>query len=168
MSAETLARLSSCCQPPGALPQIERLLPRAHWPRRDVKAWVTDNVQARTIRPLMNAHVMPDSTVFTDEAKQYGLVRKAGYQHRRVNHSALVYVDGDVHTNTIEGFWSLLKNGIRGVYHAVGKDYLQTYVNEYAFRYNHRRDDAPMFGTIAQRVRAVRSGRYGEYAPVGP
>lgn len=150
------------------MPQIERLLPRAHWPRRDVKAWVTDNVQARTIRPLMNAHVMPDSTVFTDEAKQYGLVRKAGYQHRRVNHSALVYVDGDVHTNTIEGFWSLLKNGIRGVYHAVGKDYLQTYVNEYAFRYNHRRDDAPMFGTIAQRVRAVRSGRYGEYAPVGP
>ena len=45
---------------------------------------------------------------------------------------------GDVHTNTIEGFWSLVKRGIGGVYHSVSKKYLQTYLNEYAFRYNHR------------------------------
>ena len=49
----------------------------------------------------------------------------------------------------------------------VGRDYLQSYVNEYTFRYNHRRDEQPMFQTIAQRVRAVRDGQYGEYAPVG-
>ena len=61
----------------------------------------------------------------------------------------------------------MLKNGIRGVYHSVGRDYLQTYVNEYAFRYNHRDDDAPMFRTIAERVREVRSGRLGAYAPAG-
>ena len=48
-----------------------------------------------------------------------------------------------------------------------GRDYLQSYVNEYTFRYNHRRDEQPMFQTIAQRVRAVRDGQYGEYAPVG-
>ena len=110
---------------------------------------------------------MPASTVFTDEATQYGLVRRAGYQHKRVNHSALVYVDGDVHTNTIEGFWSLLKNGIRGVYHSVGKDYLQTYVNEYTFRYNHRKDEQPMYETVTRRIRAVRSGKMGAYSPVG-
>ena len=53
------------------------------------------------------------------------------------------------------------------LYHSVGSGYLQSYVDEYAFRYNHRRDEAPMFKTIAARVRAVRSGQYGEYAPVG-
>ncbi len=133
----------------------------------DVKAWVAPNVRSATIRPLMEAHVMPASMVYTDEARQYGLVRRSGYQHRRINHSANVYVKGDVHTNTIEGFWSLLKNGIRGAHRAVGADYLQSYVNEYTFRYNHRRDEQPMFQTIAQRVQAVRGGQHGEYAPVG-
>ena len=132
-----------------------------------VKAWVTDDVKTRTIRPLMEGHVMPASMVFTDEAGQYGLVRQSGYQHRRVNHSALIYVDGDVHTNTIEGFWSLPKNGIRGVYHSVGEDYLQTYVNEYTFRYNHRKDEQPMFETVTTRVKQVRAGQYGGYSPVG-
>ena len=129
-----------------------------------VKAWVTDDVKTRTIRPLMVGHVMPASTVFTDEAQQYGLVRRSGYQHKRVNHAALVYVDGDVHTNTIEGFWSLLKNGVRGVYHSVGKDYLQTYVNEYTFRYNHRRDEQPMFAAVTSRIGNVRAGTLGGYS----
>lgn len=132
-----------------------------------VKAWVTPDVKTRTIRPLMTEHVLPASMVFSDEAKQYGLVRRSGYQHRRVNHSAKVYVDGDVHTNTIEGFWALLKHGITGVYHSVGAGYLQTYVNEYTFRYNHRKDESPMFDAIAGRVRNVRSGKMGTYAPVG-
>ena len=109
----------------------------------------------------------PSRWFYTDEARQYGLLKRTGYEHRRVRHKARVYVDGDVHTNTIEGFWSLLKNGIRGVYHSVGRDYLQTYVNEYAFRYNHRDDDSPMFRTIAERVREVRSGKLGNYSPVG-
>ncbi len=69
-----------------------------------------------------------------------------------MNHSARVYVTGDVHTNTIEGFWSLLKNGIRGTYHAVGTDYLQSYVNEYTFRYNHRKDSRGMFAAFLTRI----------------
>jgi transposase len=52
---------------------------------------------------------------------------------------------GDVHTQTIEGFWSLLKRGLRGVYHSVGEAYLQSYLDEYAFRYNHRAETRPMF-----------------------
>jgi hypothetical protein len=84
-----------------------------------------------------------------------------------VNHSARVYVTGNVHTNTIEGFWSLLKNGIRGAHHAVGASYLQSYVDEYTFRYNHRDDSTPMFVTLKGRTNQVRHGRYGEYAPVG-
>ena len=133
----------------------------------DVKAWVAPNVRSATIRPLMEAHVMPASMVYTDEARQYGLVRRSGFAHRRINHSANVYVEGDVHTNTIEGFWSLLKNGIRGAHRMVGREYLQDYVNEYTFRYNHRDDDSPMFRTISERVRAVRAGKFGGYAPLG-
>lgn len=118
----------------------------------NVKAWVTEDVKTKTIRPLMEAHIFPASMVFTDDGRQYASVHRIGYQHQRINHSARVYVDGDVHTNTIEGFWSLLKNGIRGAYHAVGSDYLQSYVNEYTFRYNHREDTTPMFLTMLHQV----------------
>ena len=66
-----------------------------------------------------------------------------GYRHKRVHHEAKVYVSGDAHTNTLEGFWSLVKRGISGVNHTVSGKYLQTYVDEYAFRYNRRGQDRP-------------------------
>ena len=59
---------------------------------------------------------------------------------------------GDVHTQTIEGFWSLVKRGIGGVYHAVSRKHLQKYLNEYAFRYNHRGLQVPMFRTFLNRI----------------
>ncbi|MCH8994085.1 MAG: transposase [Chloroflexi bacterium] len=59
---------------------------------------------------------------------------------------------GDAHTNTIEVFWSLLKRGIGGVYRAASANYLQTYLNEYSSRYNHRNDEVPMFQTMLSRV----------------
>jgi transposase-like protein len=69
--------------------------------------------------------------------------------------SGKVYVMGDAHTNTIEGFWSLVKRGISGVNHAVSKKYLQDYLNEYAFRYNRRQDEQPMFEAFLTQVVAV-------------
>ena len=132
-----------------------------------VKAQVVGNVRKGTLLPLVTAHVMPETTVFTDEHAAYNDLPKRGYQHHRVNHSAKVYVSGNVHTNTIEGFWSLLKNGIRGVNHAVGAHKLQSYVDTYTFRYNHRDDAEPMFAVLKGRTRKTRSGRYGEYAPIG-
>ena len=56
-----------------------------------------------------------------------------GYQHRRVHHAAKVYVQGAAHTNTIEGFWSLVKRGISGVNHAVSSKYLQSYLKRVLF-----------------------------------
>jgi transposase len=82
--------------------------------------------------------VMPSSTVFTDEAIHYWGLGERGYTHSRVNHQAKVYVSGDVHTNTIEGFWSLAKRGISGTYHNVSAKHLQSYMDEYTFRYNNR------------------------------
>src|SRR2546428_9797160 len=98
--------------------------------------------------------VLPASNVFTDELKPYSGVGKAGYHHRRVNHSAGVYVSGDAHTNTIEGFWSLTKRGIDGVYHAVSAKHLQGYLNEYAWRYSHRHDEESLFEALLVRAAA--------------
>lgn len=75
-----------------------------------------------------------------------------GYKHERIMHGLKVYVDGDVHTNTIEGFWALVKTGIVGVFHGVSAKHLQTYLNEYAFRYNQRKDAKPMFCSFIERV----------------
>lgn len=131
-----------------------------------VTAKVIPNVKKSSLLPLVSERVMPDATVFTDEAKAYDKLAKR-YVHHRVNHRAKVYVKGNVHTNTIEGFWSLLKNGIRGAHHAVGAAYLQSYVNEYTFRYNHRDDPRPMYAVLNGKVSQTRHGRYGAYAPIG-
>jgi transposase len=89
------------------------------------------------IMPHVQKRVLPGSMVYTDEAARYQrALPQSGYQHKRVHHAAAVYVDGDVHTNSIEGFWALTKGGIGGVYHSVSAKFLQDYLNEYAFRYN--------------------------------
>ncbi len=95
--------------------------------------------------PHMRKRVLPASTVYTDEWGGYNEAGKSGYRHNRINHSEGVYVLGTVHTNTIEGFWSLVKSGTRGSHHAVSAKWLQGYLNEYAWRYNHRRDPRGMF-----------------------
>src|SRR5204863_9616792 len=81
--------------------------------------------------------VLPASTAYTDEYRPYYSLQ-GRYDHHRISHTEGVYVSGDVHTQTIEGFWSLVKNGIRGVYHSVSAKWLQGYLNEYAWRYNQR------------------------------
>lgn len=105
-----------------------------------------------SIDPLIVEHIMPASLVFTDYASPYRGLGKRGYQHKRINHSMKVFVKGDVHTQTIEGFWSTLKRGISGVYHSVGSGYLQSYINEYAWRYNHRFADRSMYELLLLRA----------------
>ncbi len=76
----------------------------------------------------------------TDEHGGYQYLRKLGYPHKTVSHSAGEYVVGTVHTNTIESFWSLLKRGIIGNYHHVSREYLPLYLNEFSFRFNNRKN----------------------------
>jgi transposase-like protein len=84
------------------------------------------------------------SIVNTDEATHYAPLAKDGkFNHATINHNARVYVSGDVHTQTIEGFWSLVKRGISGTHHAVSAKYLQGYLNEYVWRYNTRDPEGP-------------------------
>ena len=119
-----------------------------------VVARVVPNVTARTILPHVRQRIMPRSAIFTDEARIYRNLERLGYWHQRVYHTAGIYVDGDAHTNTIEGFWSLTKNGIRGVYHNVSTKHLQSYLNEYAFRFNRRKSlgKRNMFDAFVNRI----------------
>ncbi len=110
------------------------------------------NVKARTLLPFVKEKVLPRSIVYTDELKSYDNLKRMGYEHKRVHHASKVYVMGDAHTNSIEGFWSLVKRGINGVYHAVSDKYLQSYLNEYAFRYNRRNNGAAIFGEVVSRI----------------
>lgn len=100
----------------------------------------------------MEARVLPATVVYTDEAAAYQPLGERGYDHRRIHHAAKVYVEGDIHTNTIEGFWSLVKRGLSGTHHAVSAKFLQGYLNEYCWRWNHRHDPAGLFELLLLRA----------------
>lgn len=120
-----------------------------------VVAKVVPSTASASLMPHVIERTMPKSTVFTDEWAGYNPLERMGYEHKRVHHATKVYVSGDAHVNTIEGFWNLAKNGIRGVYHHVGKDYLQSHLNEYAFRFNRRPNLGRhnMFAAFTNRIR---------------
>jgi transposase len=120
-----------------------------------IVAEVVPDVRKRTMEPIIEASVAKGATVYTDELKSYGGLAGRGFAHEAVNHSAGLYVAGRAHTNTVEGFWSLLKGGLRGVYRSVSPKYLQSYVDEYAFRYSHRKDSAPMFMIFLRQTQVI-------------
>ena len=117
-----------------------------------VSASIPTSLKSSVVVPLIKERALPKSMVYTDEFPTYDYLKEHGFKHKRVHHASKVWVAGDAHTNTIEGFWSALKRGINGVYHAVSLKHLQGYINEYSFRYNHRKDDKPMFKTILEKV----------------
>jgi transposase len=120
-------------------------------PRGKVVAMTVPNVAHATVLPQIVNRVMPASMVYTDEYKIYDRLTREGYAHRRINHSEKIYVSRDVHTNTIEGFWSLVKRGIGGVYHSVSSKHLQGYLHEYAWRYNQRYEARTRFEALLLR-----------------
>jgi transposase-like protein len=117
-----------------------------------IKAVVVPDVKSKTVLPIVETTVEKGTRVHTDEYQVYDKLKDMGYYHHRILHSAEIYVFGIVHTNTIEGFWAQIKNSVRGVHHGVSPLYLQQYVNEYVFRYNHRKDTTPMFRAFLCRV----------------
>lgn len=98
-----------------------------------------ENVKKETLEPIIISHVSKDSMIVTDEWYAYNELKKRGFLHMTVKHAAKQYVVGDTHTNTIENFWSTLKRNIYGVYHFTSKKHLQKYLEEVAYRYNHRK-----------------------------
>ena len=93
-----------------------------------------DDTSAYNLQGFINKHVEKKSNVFTDKFRSYkGLT---GFVHEFVNHSGKQYVHGNVHTNSIESFWSLLKRGYYGVYHYMSGKHLKRYIHEFSYRHN--------------------------------
>lgn len=121
----------------------------------NVKAEHVRSAGARVLLPRIHSSIASGTVVYSDQARVYQTLHRVGYYHDSVNHSIGEYGRDDVHTNTIEGFWGQLKRSIDGTYHCVSRKYLQLYLNEFVYRYNHR--TAPVFpvliATAARRVK---------------
>ena len=102
-----------------------------------INAYKIENVKSKTLTKEIIKNVKQSANLYTDEWLGYKGVSKI-YNHSFVKHNQGQYVNGKIHTNTIEGFWSLLKRGIFGIYHSTSKKHLQMYVDEFVFRYNSR------------------------------
>ena len=114
----------------------------------NVAPFVVEQANAETAKNLLDVTTDPSAKIITDEYRAYDGLKKAGYAHETINHGREEYVRGDVHTNTIEGFWSQMKRSIDGTHHGVSKKHLQAYADEYAFRYNRRHSVKPMFSHL--------------------
>lgn len=111
----------------------------------EVITHVVPNAKASTLVPLVRRYVLLNAKVHTDEHQGYKLARE-GYRHQTVNHSAGEYAKPDgTHTNTIEGYFGILKRSIRGTHIHVSPKYLSLYLGEFEYRYNLRKVPSEMF-----------------------
>jgi len=117
-----------------------------------IETYVLNDAKRQSIQPLVEANVEEGSEVHTDEWHAYDKLQRAGYTHKTIEHGIGEYVDGDVHTNTIEGFWGNFKMGIKGTHHFISNKYLPNYLAEWTFRYSHRNDSKPMFLSFLDRM----------------
>jgi transposase-like protein len=128
------------------------------------RTMVVDDVTAKTIMPIVKANVAKEAIVMTDESRVYLSAAKHFEAHGTTNHSAGEYVDAEIpaiHTNTIEGYFSIFKRGMKGIYQHCGEQHLHRYLAEYEFRYNNRealgcndmvRTGAAIKGIVGKRV----------------
>lgn len=106
----------------------------------DVRSFKTERVTAKNLSQKIHENVDKTATIMTDEFQAYRNLGKE-YEHHTVNHGIGEYVRGNVHTNTAEGFFSILKRGVNGVYHHISAQHLDRYLAEFGFRYNARKVD---------------------------
>lgn len=104
----------------------------------EARSVVIDDTTAHTIVPILKANIDKETSVMTDEAGQYKRLRKHFIDHDFVRHGAGEYGRGEVHTNTIEGYFSIFKRGMKGVYQHCGEQHLHRYLAEFDFRYSNR------------------------------
>lgn len=119
-----------------------------------VNTRIIPNTTEQSLLESVRDNVAKGSRLMTDDYRAYkGIAFVEGYDHGSVAHSKRQYVKGDVHTNTIEGFWSQLKRSIDGTYHVVSPKYLSSYLAEFQFRYNYRdHDSLHLFDWLLSRV----------------
>ena len=107
------------------------------------KSIVVDDLTKATLLPILRENIAKEARVFTDEAYHYRRLHAEFAEHQFVRHSAEEYVRDDVHTNTIEGYFSIFKRGMKGVYQHCAKRHLHRYLAEFDFRYSNRQAKGP-------------------------
>lgn len=131
-----------------------------------VRSHHVPSVTGKTLRPIMDEQIADATRTMSDDGG--ARIRHGSPDHHSVNHSIGEYVRGDVHTNTVEGYFSIMKRGIVGVYHHVSPQHLKRYLAEFDFRYNER---SALAITDAERtekaVRGVVGKRMTYKQPVG-
>lgn len=103
-----------------------------------VRSFHVPNVRAENVGTILVSHARRQSVLNTDDSTLYVQIGKGFAKHETVGHTYGEYVRGDAHTNTIEGFFSILKRGLTGVYQHVSEAHLQKYLTEFDFRYSNR------------------------------
>jgi len=128
------------------------------------RSFVVDDFKAETLAPILSANIAREARLMTDEARHYIPLGRAFSDHQTVNHGAEEYVrrsDPVIHTNTIEGYFSVFKRGMKGVYQHCGKRHLHRYMAEFDFRYSARvalgvndeeRTDRALSGIVGKRL----------------
>lgn len=99
-----------------------------------------DDLKATTLAPLVRKNLAKEARLITDEASQYTVIGREFAEHGVVRHNMGEYGRDEVHTNTIEGFFSIFKRGMKGVYQHCGEQHLHRYLAEFDFRYNERHE----------------------------
>ena len=99
---------------------------------------VIDSLKAKHIVPILQTNIDRGAAIMTDEAGHYSKLDRCFASHDFVSHSKGEYVRGEVHTNTLEGFYSIFKRGMKSVYQHCAKEHLNRYLAEFDFRYNAR------------------------------
>lgn len=118
------------------------------------KAMSRDSLNAKKLSALVREHVDTENAILiTDEYRGYVAMKKF-INHQVIDHSVW-YVNGELHTNTIESFWALLKRGIVGQFHKVSIKHLPRYIDEFCFRYNYRHNTANLFDATLNRALGV-------------
>lgn len=102
------------------------------------RSMVVDDLKISTLTPILEENIAQEARVMTDEAGQYVHLRKHFADHGVVRHNKGEYGRGETHTNTIEGYFSIFKRGMKGVYQHCAKKHLHRYLAEFDFRYNNR------------------------------
>jgi transposase-like protein len=118
------------------------------------RGFVVSNVTANNLQPILARHVHNDTKFMTDEANVYTYPGRWFKSHETVNHSEKEYVRGDAYTNSVEGYFSILKRGIYGCYFHVSEAHLHRYVAEFDFRHSYRIKTG--FDDLARTDRAIR------------
>ena len=126
-----------------------------------VRFMVINDLKAETLVPIIQANIAKETSVMTDDAGQYGKLGEKFIEHQTVAHGQDEYVRGIVHTNTVEGYFSVFERGMKGVYQHCGKHHLHRYLVEFDFRYKNcaalgvgdkERSDRALSGIVGKRL----------------